>query len=154
MRCETNHGRGFLVFEQIRDEAFECDLPLRERALIEGCKDLSCFDQGNQLLEEIGRDHLNLPQLTLFFQGLEDRNAVCRTNIQALRGYIALEQRQGLSIGLLGTFMRFEDRKQAERRRKHGKGRSEAAQFLGMIESGELTGDGSDMRLSIELVRE
>src|SRR5216683_6206030 len=152
MRCETNHWRGFLVFEQIGDKTLERHLSLRERTLIEGCENFSGLDQGNQLLEEIGCDHLNLPQQTLLFKSLKHRNTVRSTDIQTLRFCIALKQSQGLSIRFLGTFMRFDCRKQAEMRSKHGKRGSEAAQLFGMIQSGQLPGDGSDMRFPIELV--
>src|ERR1700737_2961235 len=103
MRCETNHWRGFLVFEQIG-----------ERTLIEGCENFACLNQGSQLLEEIGCDYLNLPQKTLLFQSLEDRDAVGRADIQALRFGVTPEQSKGLSVRFLGTFVRFDRRKQAE----------------------------------------
>src|SRR5258708_39910242 len=152
MRCETNHRRGFLVFEQIGDKTLERDLSLRERSLVEGRENPARLNQGNQILEEVGRDHLNLPQQTLLFKSLKDRNAVGRTDIQALWLGITLKQSKGLSIRFLGTFVRFDGRKQTEMGSEHSKRCSEAAQFLGVIESRELPSDGSDMCLSIELV--
>ena len=70
-----------MLFEQIGDKTLERNLSLRERALIKGRENFSGLDQGDQLLEEIGCDHLNLPQQTLFFKSLEYRDTVCRADI-------------------------------------------------------------------------
>src|ERR1700730_18874987 len=66
MRRETNHGRGFLLFEQIGEKALECDLSLRERSLIKSGKDFSRLDQRDEFLEEIGRDHLHISKQSVF----------------------------------------------------------------------------------------
>jgi len=81
MRCKTDHRRGFLIFEQIGDKAFERDLSLRKRTLIEGCKNLSSLDQRNELLEEIGCDDLNLSEQSFLLKGLSSPRSsvsVCR----------------------------------------------------------------------------
>src|SRR3984957_13634472 len=121
MRRETNHRRGFLLFEQICDKALERDLSLRERSLIESGKDLSCLDQGNQFLKEIGRHDLDLPKEVLFLKSPEDGNAVRCADVQTLRLRFAVQQCDRLPIGFLGTFMGLDRRQQVEMRSEHGK---------------------------------
>jgi hypothetical protein len=81
MRCEANDRRDFLVFQQTGDKTLERKLSLCERTLINGRENFSGLDQGNQVLKEIGCDHLNLPQLSLFAESLEYWDAVCRADV-------------------------------------------------------------------------
>src|SRR5271156_5134860 len=121
MRCESDHRRGLLLFEKIADEAFKRNLSLSERTLIERCENFAGLDQRDQLLEQIGCDDLNLSKQAFLFKRLENRNAVCCADIQALRLRFTAEQRNCLAIRFPGTFMRLDRRKQAEMRSKHGK---------------------------------
>ena len=154
MRCETNHGRGLLIFKQIGHKAFERDLPLRERTLIECCKNLPGLDQRNELLEEIGCDHLNLSEQSLFFNSLEYGNTIRRADIQTLWLCFAAEQSQRLSISFLWTFMRLDCWQQGEVRRKHRKGSCEATKFLRMIDGGKFASHGRDVSFATQFVRQ
>src|SRR5271156_493810 len=145
MRCEADHRRGLLLFEKIGDEAFKCNLPLSEGALIERCENFAGLDQRDQLLEQIGCDDLDLPKQAFLFKRLENRNAVRCADVQALRLRFTTKQCNCLAIRLFGAFMRFDRRKQAEMRSKHGKSCCEATKFVRMIESCEFASDGRDM---------
>src|SRR5271156_284661 len=137
MRRETNHGRGLLLFEQIGEKALECDLSLCERSLIKSGKDFSRLDQRDEFLEEIGRDHLDLAKQSFLLKSLEDRDAVRRTNVQALRLRLSMQQRNGLAISFLGTLMRLNRRQEAKVRSQHGQSGRESAKFFGVIEGGK-----------------
>jgi hypothetical protein len=154
MRRKANHGRGFLIFEQIGDEAFKRDLSLRKGTLIERCKNLPGLDQRNELLEEIGCDHLNLSKQSFFLKSLQHRNTIRRADIQPLRPAVTAEQRKRLSIGLLGTFMRLDSWQQSEMRSKHGEGSCEAAKFFRVVDSGKFTSHRSHMSLATQFVRQ
>lgn len=153
MRCETNHRRGFLVFEQMRDEALKRDLSLCEWPLVEGRKNFTSFDQRHQLLKEIGRHYLNLSKHALFFESLEDWDTVCRAYVQALWFGVAVEQRESLSVSFLWALMRFDCREQAEMGSDHGKRGCKASKLFGVVERGEFSGDSCDVCFAIELVR-
>src|ERR1700733_4131585 len=154
MRRETNHGRGFLLFEQIGEKALECDLSLRERSLIKSGKDLSRLDQRNEFLEEIGRDHLKFAKQSFFLKSLEDRDAVCRTNVETLRLRLSVQQCHRLAISFLGTLMRLDRRQKAKVRSKHRQRGRESAKFFGVIEGGKFPRDGGDMGLAGKLMRQ
>src|ERR1700728_815279 len=62
MRRETHSRLRFIVTEKILDQRLESYLALGMRALVHGRQHFAKLNKRHQLLEEIGRDDLNLSQ--------------------------------------------------------------------------------------------